>query len=113
VDGRTRDALAGFIRRTIAGDLDEFANELEQLRKELHAVRLAAKLPVDPRGHVARRDMVVRLREQGMSERGIAKALGIRRGVVTHDLRVTGVPRPTSIVGLDGRSTRGPARSAV
>jgi DNA-binding CsgD family transcriptional regulator len=108
MDHRAHAALEQFVRQTIAHDLDQVMGEVSRLRHELIAVRAAAGLPIDPPG-AERREVVAAMRAQGLSTRSIALAVGVNRATVTADLRRKGVPRPAVILGLDGRSTRGPS----
>ena len=110
MDAAQRMALDAVIRRAVARDLDQLAGELERVRREIRALRLAAGLPLDP-PEVERRERVAAMRRRGMSVRSIALAVGVHRATVTADLRTVGVPRPPQIVGLDGRTTPGPRPS--
>jgi hypothetical protein len=108
VDSRQRDVLEAFVRRALARDLDQLAAEVDELRRELHASRLAHGEPIDPRRYAARCERTVALRAEGLSTRAIAAALGSTRSRVETDLRHAGAARPETIIGLDGRRTHGP-----
>jgi DNA-binding NarL/FixJ family response regulator len=97
-----------FVRQVVRRDFDEVTAQIEELRRDLHARQLAAGATIDPRGIASRRAEVLRLRDEGLSERAIARAVGVSRGVVTHDLLTVGAKRPSTIIGLDGRRTHGP-----
>ena len=96
------------IRGAVGRDLDALAVELDSLRRQVSALRAAARLA--PADREVRQARAVQLRQEGLSTRAIAMALNVHRATVTRD--VAGVPAPELVFGLDGRRTRGPRPAA-
>lgn len=110
MDTRARLALEDVVRRTVAGDLDAMAGELQLMRRRLDALEHLSGLPAEPRGQGERRARVLELRETGLSTRTIAAVVGCDRGTVLKDLRALQAPALELIRGMDGRFTRPPQR---
>jgi hypothetical protein len=104
VDDAAHQALAHFVRSTVAEQFDRIAAEQEELRHRLQLVEQRTGLAMRmPRGAHRRRLAVIALREQGHSLRSIALLLNAARHTVESDLRDANVTVPPDALGIDNK----------
>lgn len=84
--------------RSIRADLDAFDRRLEALeRAPLMTFRMNETI-------AARRRVVRRMRQDGLSVERIARSLDAPRSTIIRDLEAIGAPTPTAVLGANGRT---------
>jgi hypothetical protein len=113
VDSRAQDALETLVRRIVCSNFDELAGEIERLRREVISLEKMVGLSGHTPGRWQRQARVAELRGRGYSTRAIAQLLHIDRSTVTKDCARLGLEPAEFVIGLDGRTVRGPRPSTA
>lgn len=110
MDAGQRLAFDQAVRQVVAADLDAVLREVGELRKTIALLERAAGLSSDRLPLGERREIVTELRAKGLSERSIARVVGVHRQTVASDARAMRLPAPDVSLGVDGVARRYPQR---